>query len=117
MAKLFETELVNLSPTEREAALSVLKQYSAVFSQDKWHLGRCDLHKLNIQLKEGAQPMRVPYRAMNPSKRKDAWVTRYDVPDYIHSDNGTQLTSQLFQDMCQSLSIAFHPNHTLSPPR
>ena len=31
---------------------------------------KMDLHKLQIKLKENAQPSRVPYRAMNPTKRK-----------------------------------------------
>ena len=51
-------------------AQKLLEQYSNAFARDKWDLGRCDLHKLQIKLKEDTQPSRVPYRARNPSKRK-----------------------------------------------
>ena len=49
----------------------LLTEFEQVFSKDKWDLGSCDLHKLKIQLAEGSQPTRVPYRAMNPTKRKE----------------------------------------------
>ena len=35
----------------------------------------------------------------------DSWVTRYGVPDYIHSDNGPQFTSSLFKNMCERLQL------------
>ena len=30
----------------------------------------------------------------------ESWVSRYGIPEYIHSDNGVQFTSNLFRDMC-----------------
>ena len=45
----------------------------------------------------------------------DSWVTRYGVPDYIHSDNGPQFTSSLFKNMCEKLQLTqtrttpYHP--------
>ena len=42
-----------------------------MFANDKWDLGSCNWHKLGIQLKKDAQLSRGPYRALDPSKRKD----------------------------------------------
>ena len=60
-----------LSVDQCNEVKSLLQRFESIFSQDKWDLGSCDLHKLRIQLKEDARPSRVPYRAMNPTKRKD----------------------------------------------
>ena len=70
LEKIFAEDLQKLNNEQLQAAGKLLEQYSHVFAQDKWDLGRCDLHKLQIKLKKDAQPSRVPYRAMNPSKRK-----------------------------------------------
>ena len=45
----------------------------------------------------------------------DAWITRFEVPEYIHSDNGVQFTSKLYKDVCHKLgmeptySTPYHP--------
>ena len=70
LEKIFAEDLQKLNNEQRQAAEKLLEQFSHVFAQDKWDLGRCDLQKLQIKLKENAQPSRVPYRAMNPTKRK-----------------------------------------------
>ena len=67
----FKTQLETLSGTQQESVYKLLTEFEQVFSKDKWDLGSCDLHKLKIQLAEGSQPTRVPYRAMNPTKRKE----------------------------------------------
>ena len=69
LEKIFAEDLQKLNNEQRQAAEKLLEQYSHVFARDKWDLGRCDLHKLQIKLKENAQPSRVPYRAMKPPKR------------------------------------------------
>ena len=68
--KFLAEDLQKLNNEERQAAEKLLEQYSHVFARDKWDLGRCGLHKLQIKLKEDAQPSGVPYRAINPTKRK-----------------------------------------------
>ena len=35
----------------------------------------------------------------------DVWVSRFGVPHYLHSDNGSQFTSKLYKDMCERLQI------------
>ena len=35
----------------------------------------------------------------------DAWITRFGVPEYIHSDNGVQFTSKLYKDVCHKLGM------------
>jgi transposase InsO family protein len=35
----------------------------------------------------------------------DQWVSRYGIPDQIHSDQGTQFTSELFQNLMQLLGV------------
>ena len=45
----------------------------------------------------------------------ESWVSRYGIPEFIHSDNGVQFTSNLFRDMCSALNIVrtrstlYHP--------
>ena len=67
---VLKDSLSTLDDSQREKAIKILERHSEVFAREKWDLGRCDLHKLQIKLKENAQPSRVPYRSMNPSKRK-----------------------------------------------
>ena len=67
---VLNSSLSNLDSSQKEQAMRLLERHSEVFARDKWDLGRCDLHKLQIKLKENAIPARVPYRSMNPSKRK-----------------------------------------------
>ena len=62
--------LKQLKHERLQAAQKLLERYSNVFAQEKWNFGGCDLHKLQATLKEDTQPIRVPYRAMNPTKRK-----------------------------------------------
>ena len=71
LMKTFESLFCALSEEQQKDVLKLLKLYKDVFSRDKWDLCSRDLHKLRIQLKENAQPCRVPYRVMNPSKRRD----------------------------------------------
>ena len=40
------------------------------------------------------------------------WITRYGVPEQIHSDRGTQLKSALFEELC----IAFGIDTTRTTP-
>ena len=35
----------------------------------------------------------------------DAWITRFGVPEYIHSDNCVQFTSKLYRDICHKLGM------------
>ena len=43
------------------------------------------------------------------------WIKRYGCPQEIHSDQGSQFESQIFQEMCKLLEInkprttAYHP--------
>ena len=67
----FGNSLQHLSVSQQNEVFNALQQFQSVFAKDKWDLGSCDLHKLKIQLTENARPSRVPYRSMNPSKRKD----------------------------------------------
>ena len=67
---LFASDLSTLSESEARTASELLKEFSSIFSVDKWDLGNCDLHKLHIPLQEGTLPVRVPYRSMNPTKRR-----------------------------------------------
>ena len=45
----------------------------------------------------------------------DQWISRYGVPRQIHSDQGRQFESQLFQQLCARLQVdktrttPFHP--------
>ena len=71
LMQLFKSKFSTLTKKQQKDAFSLLKQFADVFATDKWDLGSCNLHKLRIQLKDDAQPSRVPYRSMNPSKRKD----------------------------------------------
>ena len=46
----------------------------------------------------------------------DQWVTRFVLPEYNHSDNGSQFTSRLFTDVCNRLQLTssrstlYHPH-------
>ena len=70
LESMFSDDLKSLTSEQRQVVNQLLEKYSCVFAREKWDLGRCDLHKLRIDLKEDARPSRVPYRGMNPSKRK-----------------------------------------------
>ena len=35
----------------------------------------------------------------------DALITRFGVPEYIHSDNGVKLTSKFYTDICKNLGM------------
>ena len=70
MDKFVAEDLQKLNNEQRQEEEKLLEQYSHMFARDKWDIGRCDLHKLQIKLKEDAQPSTVPYRAMNPTKWK-----------------------------------------------
>ena len=45
----------------------------------------------------------------------DAWITRFGVPEYTHSDNGVEFTSKLYKYVCYKLgmeptySTPYHP--------
>ena len=71
LVKTFESSFCALSEEQQKDVFKLLKLYQDMFSRDKWDLGSSDLHKLRIQLKDNAQPCRVLYRGMNPSKRRN----------------------------------------------
>ena len=71
LMKTFESSFCALSKEQQKDVFKLHKLYEDVFSRDKLDLGSSELHKLRIQLKDNAELFRVPYRGLNPSKRRD----------------------------------------------
>ncbi|KII71868.1 Transposon Tf2-9 polyprotein [Thelohanellus kitauei] len=42
-------------------------------------------------------------------------VSRFGIPDHLHSDKGTQFESEIFQNLCETLNIKKISDHTISP--
>jgi transposase InsO family protein len=64
-------------------------------------------------------PEAVPLRGTMVKDCVDAffagWVRRFGVPAYLTSDRGVQFTSAVWQDLCQSLGMAYHQTSAYHP--
>ena len=61
----------SLSPSQKSLVIGALKPFEHAFSKHAWDLGKSGKMKHKIRLKENAKPVRLPYRGMNPHKKKD----------------------------------------------
>ena len=67
---IFAEDLQKFNNEQRQLAQKLIEQYSNVLARDKWDQGRFDLHNFKNNLKEDAQPSKVPYPSTNPTKWK-----------------------------------------------
>ncbi len=61
----------HLSVGQKKKIWSSLTPYASIFSQHQWDLGHTTVLKHKIRLQPDAKPVKLPYRGMNPHKKRD----------------------------------------------
>ena len=79
--KIEENEILKENPMIKEKIIQLVKDYADVFSDPEGvQIGTTDLLEFNVELKEGAQPIRQKLRPLNPKQRDslrkqlDLWI-------------------------------------------